>query len=566
MYPYPRTRLMAVAVLIAVFSVLVLAQLIRLQLADHAALQQEGIGRRTRAWMMRPERGRIWDRNGVLLAGNEPRYEVWLNRREMITNTIMITIAPMLNLKPDDVRTALSTTQEYALLATDVPALVGERMISEAVPGLDVIAYWRRNYPEHALAAHVLGFYTAERKGYYGLEGFYDRRLAGEAVTVTQELDSWNNPLPLDVPPSMAAKPGADLVLTIDRTAQMIAEDELAQALETTGAEQGTIIVMDPRTGEILAMANAPAFDPNTYTETAGQDPDRFVNTAVSDLYEPGSVFKIVTLAAALDIGLVTPDTSYYDTACLEVGGRQLCNWDRKEHGQVTMINMVAQSLNVGAATLSTRMGAQEFYRYVTAFGFGRETGIDVQAEAVGQVRLPGSLDWYESDLGTNAFGQGLSATPIQMIAAIAAVANNGELVRPHVVKAIVDGEAMREAQIVKMGHAIRPETARTLTEVLVEALGREVPQAQVPGYRIAGKTGTSQIPIAGGYDDPWTIASFVGFGPASDPRLIILVRLDRPTISPWGADTAAPVFQRVASRLFAVMGIPPDESVVSDQ
>jgi cell division protein FtsI/penicillin-binding protein 2 len=205
-------------------------------------------------------------------------------------------------------------------------------------------------------------------------------------------------------------------------------------------------------------------------------------------------------------------------------------------------------------------MGAPQFYRYITAFGFGRATGVDLQAEAGGQVRLPGSMDWYESDLGTNAFGQGLSTTPLQMIAAVAAVANDGELVKPHVVKEIVDGDATREAQVVETGRAIRPETARQLTDVLVEAVASEVPQALVPGYRIAGKTGTAQIPIAGGYDDPWTIASFVGYGPASDPRLIILVRLDRPTLSPWGSDTAAPAFQRMAVRLFAILGIAPDD------
>lgn len=559
MYPYPRARLIIVAASIAAVSLVVLVQLFRLQVVDHSVLKQTGAARRTHPVEIRPERGRLWDRHGVLLAGNEPRFEMWLDRQNIDTNTLLLTLAPMIGLKPDDIRTALSGTQQYVMLATDLPAAVGERVISEAVGGLDVVPYWRRNYPEHTLAAHVLGFYTAQHKGYYGLEGFYDQRLAGEVISRTQEQDARRNPMPLDVLQDEAARPGVDLVLTIDRTAQMIVEDELARALETTGAEQGTIIVMDPRTGEVLAMASAPGFDPNTYTDMAAQDPDRFVNIAVSDLYEPGSVFKIITLGAALDTGLVLPDTTYYDTACLEVGGRQLCNWDRKDHGPVSMIDMLAKSLNVGAATLSTRMGAPTFYRYVTAFGFGTATGVDLQAEATGQVRLPGDLDWYESDLGTNAFGQGLSATPLQVIAAVAAVANQGKRVQPHVVKAIVDGDMVREAQTVEMGSAIRPETARTLTDVLVEAVAREVPQAQVPGYRVAGKTGTSQIPIPGGYDDPWTIGSFVGYGPASDPRLIVLVRLDRPTSSPWGTDTAAPVFQRVATRLFAVLGIPPD-------
>jgi cell division protein FtsI/penicillin-binding protein 2 len=200
----------------------------------------------------------------------------------------------------------------------------------------------------------------------------------------------------------------------------------------------------------------------------------------------------------------------------------------------------------------------------VGRFGFGQTTGVDLQGEAAGQVRMPPDVSWYESDLGTNSFGQGLSVTPLQMIAAVAAVANDGVMVRPHVVKAIVDGEHTREAQVVEVSRPIRADTARTLSQVLVDAVEREVPKAQVSGYRIAGKTGTAQIPIPGGYDDPWTIGSFIGYGPASDPQLIILVRLDRTTLSPWGSDTAAPVFQRVATRLFSVLGIPPDGAMAA--
>ncbi len=567
---FSRTRFFFVIAAIAALGGAALAQLVRLQVIEHAywdGIAQEGrAGKRE----MTPERGHIWDRNGVLLAGNQPRFAVWVDR-EVVKNdadVLMRDIVPMLDLKPDEVRSALSGNQVYVLLMTDLSAELGEQLSAKTVRGMDVEPYWRRHYPERALAANVLGFYNAEGRGYYGLEGFYDAVLAGEERILEEDQDAWRDRLPLGVPPDPTAAPGADLVLTIDRTAQMIVEEELTRAVETSGAQSGTIIVMRPRTGEILAMASAPSYDPNEYTDTAGQAPDRFVNPAVSGSYEPGSVFKIVTLAAALDAGLVTPETTYFDTACLEVGGQPLCNWDRKDHGPVSMVEMMAKSLNVGAATLSTRMGAPTFYAYVRAFGFGQATGIDLQGEAIGQVRIPSDVDWYESDLGTNAFGQGLSATPLQVIAAVAAVANEGILVRPHVVTSIVDTRTrrVREAQRVIVGRPIKTETARTLSAILADAVELEVPQALVPGYRIAGKTGTSQIPIAGGYDDPWTIASFVGYGPVSDPRLIVLVRLDRPTRSPWGSDTAAPTFQRVAARLFAVLGIAPDApAVVND-
>ena len=562
MHSLSRNRLVVVVSAVGLIAGAVLVQLLRIQVAEHAHWDYLAQAGRAGQREVKPERGPIWDRHGALLVGNRPRFAVWVDR-EMVKNDIgvlMRDIVPALDLQPPDVRGALNGNQIYFLLKTDLPAELGEELRGKLVRGVDVVPYWRRDYPDHGLAANVLGFYSAEGKGYYGIEGFYNAVLAGEQRVFEEDQDVWREPLPLGAPLDATAQSGANLVLTIDRTAQMIAEDELARALDATGAERGLIIAMQPRTGEILAMASAPSFDPNAYTDTARQSPDRFINPAISQNYEPGSVFKIVTLAAALDSGIVSPDTTYYDTACLEVGGQDLCNWDRKEHGVVTMIDMMAKSLNVGAATLSTRLGAPTFYSYILAFGFGQATGVDLQGEEKGSVRVPTDVDWYESDLGTNAFGQGLSVTPLQMVAAVAAVANEGVLIQPHVVKAIVNGDQKREAHLVEVGRPIRADTARTLTNVLVEAVAREVPQAQVKGYRVAGKTGTAQIPIPGGYDDPWTIGSFVGYGPASDPQLIILVRLDRPKISPWGSDTAAPVFQKVATRLFPVLGIAPDE------
>lgn len=566
MAPLSRNRLFVVIGVIVVLGGIVLAQLFRLQVLEHARWDEIAQAGRTGYREVWPERGRIWDRNDTLLVGNEPRFAVWVDASAAKSNLDVLVrdIVPALDLTPEDVRRTLDSGQAYFLLKTDLPAELGEQLLNKPVRGVDVIPYWQRYYSDHTLASSVLGFYNAEGKGYYGVEGFYNAVLAGTESVFEVDQDAWRDPLPLGAPAEASAHPGADLVLTIDRTAQMIVEDELAQALERTGATSGLIIVMNPRTGEILAMANAPGYDPNAYTETAVESPDRFINPAVSENYEPGSVFKIITLAAALDSGIVSPETTYDDTACIEVGGQSLCNWDRKAHGVVSMVDMMAKSLNVGAATLSTRMGAPVYYSYVQAFGFGQATGVDLQGEEKGRVRVPTDVDWYESDLGTNSFGQGLSVTPLQMIAAVAAVANDGVRVQPHIVQSIVEGDRVRAANVVELGRPIRAETAHTLTNVLVEAVEREVPQAQVPGYRVAGKTGTAQIPIPGGYDDPWTIGSFIGYSPAADPQLIILVRLDRTTISPWGSDTAAPVFQRVATRLFAVLGIAPDNVVTA--
>lgn len=491
-------------------------------------------------------RGWFYDRNGFVLAADEPRYMVLYDRNGGDSDRAARDLTPVIGLTPDKFRELIGGGLVQTRLARDLSSEAGKRVRALDIAGVTAQAYWKRVYPENTLAAHVLGFVNEDRTGYYGLEGQYDGLLNGTTLRT-------------DIP---EVRPGADLVLTLDRTVQAITEEELARGLQDTGATSGSIIVMNPRTGEVLAMASAPTFNPNQYADLAKTDINQFINPAVSANFEPGSTFKILTMAAALDMGLVTPETIYNDTTYIEIGGQVIWNWDRAAHGETDMVGLLAKSLNVGAATLAMQLGQQNFYRYVRAFGIGRPTGIDLQAEAAGQLRTrdtdPGN--WSESDLGTNSFGQGVSATPIQMIAAVAAVANDGVLVQPHLVKKIINGTNETVAKTVQVGRPISAKTARTLTDMLVQAVDREVPFAQVPGYRVAGKTGTAQIPVPGGYDDPWTIASFIGYAPADNPQLIIMVKLDRPTLSPYGSETAAPVFQKLATRLFAVLDIKPDD------
>ena len=544
-----RQRLAFLVIVLALLATIAVVQLVRFQIVQGTPSGSPSfIGLAGQAGPSM--RGRIWDRNGQLLATDDTRFEVLFDRiNGDVTGTVREVI-PLLAMPPDEFRATINVTYGQVVITRGLLPDKALQVNSLEIHGVSAQAYWHRVYPEGQLAAHVLGFVNAEPKGFYGVEGHYNAQLNGQ-----------------DAQPAVSTtKPGADLVLTIDRTAQAIAEEELARGLQDTGAKSGSIIVMNPRNGEILVMASAPGYDPNAYADLVKDSSDQFVDPAVSSNYEPGSVFKIITLAAALDLGTVTPETTYLDTPYIEVGGRLLWNWDRQGHGVVNMIEMMAKSLNVGAATLSTRMGQQNFYRYLRAFGIGRPTGIDLQGEAAGLLRTRDTdpADWSEADLGTNAFGQGLAVTPIQLVTAVAAAANDGFMVQPHIVKQIVEGDKVTTAQVVRIGRPITERTAHTLTDVLVQAVNQEVEFAQVPGYRIAGKTGTAQIPIAGGYDDPWTIASFIGYGPASNPQLIILVKLDRPTTSPYGSATAAPVFQRVATRLFALFGIQPDATTVA--
>ena len=540
-----RSRFNVFLAIVLVMAALVGLQLIRFQVVQHVDSTRDV----PELLSVEPApRGRIYDRNGYLLAADVPHFELAYDRNGANYDQFIQDLAPALGIKPEDILALKAQPAiKHKELIKDLPYDKGSLVRDKDIWGFTAHPFWKRAYTEGSLAAHVLGFVNDDRLGLYGVEGWYN-----DVLTPTLQADG-------------TLAPGADLVLTRDRNAQAITEEELARGLHDTGASSGTIIVANPRNGEILAMASTPGYDPSQYVDIANKDGlDSFVNPAVSDNFEPGSIFKILTMAAALDSNTVKPDTVYNDTANIEVGGQVIWNWDRGGHGPTDMTGLLAKSLNVGAATIAMRMGQQQFYKYMRAFGLGKPTGIDLQHEAAGLVitRDKNPDRWSEAILASNAFGQGIATTPLQMVTAVSAVANDGVLVQPHVVKKIVRGDRVDEAKVVAAGRPISKDTASTLTHMLVTAVRREVPDALVDGYSIAGKTGTAQIPVPGGYDDPWTIATFIAYAPAEDPQVIILVKLDRPTSSMWGSETAVPVFHDLATRLFPVLGVRPENQV----
>ncbi|MGD2105320.1 MAG: penicillin-binding protein 2, partial [Anaerolineae bacterium] len=449
--------------------------------------------------------------------------------------------------------------RQWIRVAPSVSKDVGEKVAGLEIGGVTVKPLWRRVYPEDSLASHALGFSTV-MTGYYGVEGFYDPMLRPEPVEWVGPVDVESVPIPWEPIEGEFPRRGVNLELTLDRTVQALVEDELARALEMYGAEAGTIIVMEPDTFGILAMASLPTYDPENYSQFADRDPSLFEDPAVSKQYEPGSVFKVVTVAAALDSGIVTPHSVYQDRGWIEVGGQAIHNAMRKTYGDQTVKDILVKSLNVGAAWLSSTTGPDRFYDYVRDFGFGQLTNVDLAGEVPGQLWLPEDVEhWHPSNLGTNAFGQGIAVTPLQMITAVAAVANDGARLRPHIVsrRTASDGTVSVFHPVLEE-QVIAPETATRLTDLMVQVLEEGATEARVEGYRVAGKTGTAQIPIPGGYAQEGTIATFVGFGPVPEPALVILVKLDRPQSSQWASRTAAPTFSRLTARLFTVLGIPP--------
>ncbi len=511
-----------------------------------------------------PHRGLIFDRRGYILALNTFEYDVSA-APDVITDTQYVAdcLSPVLDLSPDELVSLLKPEKLYVLLKNRVSQEAADAIIPLNFRGINLKPKLLRRYPDGELAAHLLGFVNLDSDGVYGLEGFYDLVLKGTDTIPERRPELvegggvyyQGETVPIAFQQLALPQDGTHLVLTLDRNIQYLVEQELAKAVGQYQADGGTIIVMAPKTGAILAMANYPSYDPNRFYEAL----ELHTNPAVGHQYEPGSVFKIITMAAGLDVGVISLDSTFFDSGAIEVGGAVIRNPDRRAHGLVSMTDILAYSLNVGVAHVSILLGEETFYAYLKDFGCGAHTGIDLNGEVAGTLKEPGSENWYKSDLGTNSFGQGIAVTPLQMITAVAAVANRGLLMKPYVVERIVDDQGVIITQPAVIRQVISAQTAEQLTDMLVEAVERGAELATVSGYDIAGKTGTAQIPVGDHYDPELTIASFVGYAPADDPRFIVLVKIDKPRLDPWGAEVAAPVFRTIAERLFVLLNVPPD-------
>jgi len=580
-------RFNLLAILFMLAGLMIILQLVRLQFSPkRTELFVQGDQYSRTLHIFYPPRGDIYDRWGRLLAGSTLVYEVGtqvdnvenpdsiafalskvlVNHAEYdypgysddifsVIHTAQISGTAYVQLADFVTPTELTQLQDWARNYANLPNVdYGEA----GQPSLDGLVYrprLQRYYPENELAANVLGFVNREGAGMFGVESEFNDLLAGAPQSIWMTLD------PYEVTEIPQLKAGANIILTIDREIQAAAEEVLNNALSDSGADGGVILVMDPNTGDMLAIASTPRLNPNEYWNYADVFTDNTpYNRAVSQDYEPGSVFKVLTMAAALDNGAVTPDTEFLDTGSIQIGGITIHNWDWGAWGPQNMQGCMSHSLNVCLTWVATQLGAGSFYQYMQSFGFGRITGIDLAGEAAGRLKLPGDTDWFEAELGTNSFGQGVAVTPIQMVMAISSIANaKGEMMMPHVMQSMVrDGfQYTPTPQIV--GRPISAETARHLTDLLANSLEGESSDALVEGYRVAGKTGTAEIATPTGYSSSETNASFVGWGPVGNTKFLVYVWLEKPTSSQWGSVVAAPVFRDMVERLVVLMDIPPD-------
>ena len=565
-------RSRALAAMMAFIALAIVVQMTRIQNSPEAEVFRQQA--ETYAYALRtfhPNRGEIFDRYGRMLAGQKTVYEIGVDLQHMKDpHAIAFAVSRELDMNYDQLLGVLNNPPQgivYLVVADFIEPQKALKLQSlkkalqdQASPGyggltgLQFRSRPQRSYPENSLGSNIIGFVNREGKGYFGVEENYDNLLAGSPVQVLVPTDP-NKAFEIPSVPD-----GTTLILTINRDLQAAAEKILDESLLTYGAQEGVIVIMDPRNGELLAIATSRRMDLNQFWDYGNiYNNATDFNPAVSKTYEPGSVLKIFTMAAALDNGTTTPNATYLDTGAILIGGVTIRNWDRNPWGIQNMVGCLKHSLNVCMVHLAAQMGAGTFYRYMDAFGFGHLTSVDMAGEAPGRLKVPGDSDWYPVDLGTNSFGQGIAVTPIQMLSAASAIANEGRMVSPRVLYAMVREGRQYNVKTQYLGTPISPQTAAVLTEMLAISLETESSYAHVPGYRLAGKTGTAEIPVGGFYSSYQTNASFIGWGPVDDPQFMIYIWLEKPTASPWASETAAPVFAEMAKRTVVLLNIPPD-------
>ncbi|HHE76755.1 MAG TPA: penicillin-binding protein 2 [Candidatus Parcubacteria bacterium] len=501
--------------------------------------------------VLRGERGSIYFRGGQILAANVKKSYAFVSPRRIDKKRETAKkLAQILNLNEEDVLQKIKKDDFFEKIKSNLTKEEEDKIKKSKLKGVYIGQENVRNYPQGLFASHLVGFLAKGDRGQYGVEGYYNDILQGKEIVLGDGS-------------GLEKAKGGDIFLTIDYNIQFKAEKLLEKAKKEFDIEGGQIVVADPSSGEILALADFPNFDPNNYSKV--KNFEIFQNSAIQKLFEPGSVFKPITMAGALDKNKITPQTTYIDTGKLKIGGRFIHNYDNRSFGEQTMTNVLEKSINTGAVFAEKILGDKLFLDYIEKFGFFEPTGIDLQGEVFS--RNKELKNGREINFATASFGQGIEVTPIQLVRAFSAIANGGDLIKPYVVKKILRNG--REVEIrpkePSPRKVISKETCSKLTAMMVSVVknGPYTKRARVPGYYIAGKTGTSQISWSAygiqrkGYSDK-TWQSFIGFAPAFNPKFLVLIKLDNPKTRS-SEYSAVPAFREMAEYLINYYQIPPD-------
>jgi stage V sporulation protein D (sporulation-specific penicillin-binding protein) len=543
--------------LLAAFSCLV-ARLFFVQIIRGGHLRQEATSIRTRDVILQPYRGNIYDRNHNALVTSIPAYSLYAHP-DQIKNPGEVAgkIAAVLGVRREEILKKLDNNASFVWLQHGVELDLVKKL--EGIGGLGFVETSTRSYKQGSLAAALLGFVGDDNQGLNGLEKYYDHELQGMPGKMVLEIDARGRQIPQSAVVVERSKAGNNLVLTLDQTIQYYVERELDRIESDYQPKWAVILVMDPKTGEILAMGSRPTFDPSRWRKFPREVWEK--NPVTLYTYEPGSTFKMIIAAAALEEGVVRPADWFYDPGYIVVKGRRIYCWERKGHGSESFAQAVENSCNPVFIQVGQKLGKEKLYKYVRGFGFGVPTGIDLPGEEAGVIVPENKAS--ELDLATMSIGQSIAVTPVQLLTAVSAIANGGYLMQPHVVRAVEDasGKTIRKVSPRVIRQVISSETARQLSgileKVVLEGTGR---RALVEGYRVAGKTGTAQVPGPGGYMEGKYVASFAGFAPADDPRIAVLVVVAEPRGGEYhGGEVAAPAFSAVVRDTLRYLEVPED-------
>ncbi len=527
-----------------------------LQVVKHGELAQLAERQYSRTVVLQAQRGPIVDRHGTALATSTPTESLFVQPRS-VGDPVRVAdrLSPILGVPQAEVHAALTSSRPFVWLRRKLPPAVAAEVRALREPGLGFLPEPLRLYPNRELAAHLVGFEGVEG-GLEGVERAFDAELAGTPGKALVGRDALGREVTgqrvLQTP-----QPGHGVMLTIDRTIQYVAEREIDAAYRRTGAKSAMAVVLEPHTGDVLAVAIRPTFNPNTFLEVPT---DHWRNRAVTDPFEPGSTFKVILGAAALEEGVVRPDDRIYgENGSITLAKTTIHDW--KKYGWLTFSEVLQNSSNVGSIKVGLALGRDRYYRYMSAFGFGASTGVGLPGESRGLLRDP--QRWSLLSLPTMSIGQEISVTALQMVAAVGAVANGGTLMQPRLVRATFDAEGreLRRFEPRAVRQVISPETARALTRILVRVVDAGTGHnAAIAGYEVAGKTGTAQKldPATRRYSRAPGVLSFVGWVPADEPRFVMLVMLDEPKNAHWGSEAAAPIFSAIGRDVLRYLDVPP--------
>jgi cell division protein FtsI (penicillin-binding protein 3) len=558
------SRLGVAKILFLAMFLVIAGRAFQLQVLQGERLMRLGERQHLKEWIVLPKRGALLDRAGEPLALSMESQSVYARpHRVQDPEQLSQGLARILNLRAADVKQKLISDKPFVWIKRQVSSPEAEKIQALNPTGIGMFYEPNRYYPQNQLAGQLIGFVGRDSEGLEGLELKYNDYIRGEAGSSVTERDALGRRVLVQGVEGLRIPPGSDVHLTLNTSIQHIAEKELEATILKYRAKSGVAIVMEPFTGEVLALANYPAFDPNNYSK---QSADQRRNRAVTDSFEPGSTFKTILAAAALEEGVVGKEDLFYcEMGKYPYAGKVI--HDTHPHGWLSFAKILQVSSNIGFTKVAQKLKKDRYYRYIEKFGFGQVTGIDVPGEVPGLLRKAES--WSAIDLATHAFGQGISATPLQMVMAYGAIANGGFLMRPYVTRRVVspEGEIVLEIQPHVVRRVISEKTARSLASILKDVTneGGTGVMANVDGFEVAGKTGTAQKadPVHGGYAAKKRVASFVGFVPANDPRLVALVLIDEPEVNVYGGVVAAPAFRNIAQAALRHLAVAPQQAAL---